>query len=112
MGAARRQKHHQTVLRAQARTRLQRNLARGARSDVIPPGPYCYFGCRGTPTYRPCPYWGMDAIYPAVGTCALMGVSDRTIGGVGMLFDQVKECGLRQEACADSEEDPESTPRT
>ena len=45
---------------------------------------------------RTCPYWCWDKRYPdeRVGYCKLMKCGDLDGNGVGLLFDQIKECGV------------------
>ena len=70
--------------------------------DEISSGPYCY-----TPIVwqdnkskiKPCPYW---IKYPNVpdrisGYCSYLGYSDWEIVGFGLLWDQVKECGIKED---------------
>lgn len=58
--------------------------------DVIPVGPYCH-GANGT-----CPYWGMDETQESQnnGYCALLKQGDWQHDGIGLLWDQCKECGI------------------
>jgi hypothetical protein len=91
---------------------------------VIPEGPYCYFGSRNPAckTYKECPYW--DSIeglhHQECGYCHFLGRGDYDKNndeseiftnvktgekvsapdmpfGVGLLWDQVKECGIKDE---------------
>lgn len=86
--------------------------------SVIPVGSYCYKITSALPpevegglprllVYR-CPYWaafpvgdGTDAVY---GYCALNQAGDwqKEIGG--LLFDQVKNCGVKEYRCPIIEE--------
>lgn len=65
----------------------------------IPPGPYCYFGSRapGDKKYRPCPYWSIKEDLPPQenGYCKYLKVSDHDMDWIGLLWDQCKECGIK-----------------
>jgi hypothetical protein len=47
---------------------------------------------------RRCPYWCWDERYPddEVGYCKHLKSGDRDEDGVGLLWDQVKECGVNE----------------
>lgn len=69
----------------------------------IPHGNYCYVpigwqGCK----YKisPCPYWSKDPSKPEQqnGYCSYLGYGDwHEDKGFGLLWDQVKECGINEE---------------
>lgn len=61
--------------------------------DVIPKGTYCY-GEKG-----PCPYWGSapDQERQNNGYCALLKSGDWQHDGIGLLWDQCKECGINDD---------------
>jgi len=67
--------------------------------EVIPFGPYCYFGSRNPAdkTYKPCPYWEFvpaeneDERYK--GRCNHLNITDGD-SGFDLLWDQVKECDI------------------
>jgi hypothetical protein len=71
-------------------------------TSVIPEGMYCYsrkgFDAESlTLKLEPCPYWGHD---PARGEqqsgyCAHLRAGDWEEGGTMLLWDMVKECGVR-----------------
>lgn len=71
----------------------------------IPKGDYCYkirkivYRKDGMPILktRRCPYWCWDEKYPEeeVGYCKLLGYGDMD-GNGGLLFDQIKECGINE----------------
>jgi hypothetical protein len=74
---------------------------------VIPRGDYCYKMKKlvvpkdGSKPYlktRNCPYWCWDEEYPdgRVGYCKLLKVSDMDEDSCGLLFDQIKECGVNE----------------
>lgn len=75
--------------------------------SVIPDGTYCYSrghierGEDGLPVMKavPCPYWSLDAGRPQQegGYCAYLDMGDWEGPGIGLLWDQVKECGVRDE---------------
>ena len=59
----------------------------------IPHGIYCYgLKCR-------CPHWDIDLTKPDQdnGMCRLLGVNDWEDDGIGMLWDQLKICGINDE---------------
>ena len=72
---------------------------------VVPRGDYCYEfkkivypkdGSMPFRKVRKCPYWCWDKRYPNedVGYCKYLKIGDRDEKGSGILFDQVKECGV------------------
>lgn len=90
----------------------------------IPRGDYCYFGSRapGNKKYRRCPYWRTIDDWPeqADGYCDYLGYGDMDTNtdenhiltnmktgekipasempfGIGLLWDQCKECGIKDE---------------
>ena len=69
----------------------------------IPPGPYCYYGD------TLCPYWDRREDMPEQmnGYCSFLEVGDWEGPGLGMLWDQCKECGvnLDEENDGDDEQD-------
>lgn len=79
----------------------------GGSQEHVPPGPYCYGVASGwktkpdgTPYFEtsPCPYWGLDATRDRheSGYCALLKEGDWQVGW-GILWDQVKHCGIRRD---------------
>ncbi|NTF17757.1 hypothetical protein G6L37_05040 [Agrobacterium rubi] len=73
---------------------------------VIPDGMYCYSrdtsrGSRegGRLPIVPCPYWGMDPDRNIQdnGYCAHLKSGDWQSEGLSLLWDQVKECGVKDE---------------
>lgn len=71
----------------------------------IPRGPYCYrivgptAKPGGAPAIEVCPYWSKRKGKPSQmdGHCAYMGVGDWEGDGIGLLWDQVKECGVKED---------------
>ena len=63
--------------------------------DIIPRGPFCYFGSRN-PTYKsyaPCPYWDLKGDGKnQVGYCAYLKKEDAI-----RLRDQIKICKINYE---------------
>lgn len=82
-----------------ARKRLAAFPDRAAAEAAVPRGPYCY-DAAGL-----CPFWGMDRSRPAQenGYCALLGEGDADSEGFSLLWDQCKECGIRDEAITEGE---------
>lgn len=74
--------------------------------DLIPRGNYCY-----TPKDAPsvanglvykivaCPFWQKLHDHPAQmnGWCDYLKIGDMVEGGTDLLWDQVKECGIKKE---------------
>ena len=72
----------------------------------IPKGSYCYkiieidrnHRADGLPIMKVkrCPYWCWDKRYPGedVGYCKYLGIGDKDENGSGLLWDQIKECGV------------------
>lgn len=67
-------------------------------TSVIPEGPYCHVGRKSI-----CPYWAMDPSREEQdnGYCSYMGKGDWQHDGIGLLWDQVKECGVKDDAGED-----------
>jgi len=76
--------------------------------SLIPPGTYCYVGIDvdrsgDIPKLRTvtCPYWSRCPEKPSQldGHCSYLNRSDddEDIEGVGLLWDQVKECGINDD---------------
>lgn len=74
---------------------------------VIPSGLYCYavdevrMAARnpGEPFYViPCPFWSRDKNKPPQenGCCSFLKTNDEELNG-GLLWDQVKECGINHD---------------
>jgi len=74
---------------------------------VVPKGVYCYKIRKidydntlsdGKPIIRTnrCPYWSWDRRYPDedVGYCKYLNLSDRDENSNGLIWDQIKECGV------------------
>lgn len=80
---------------------------------LIPPGTYCYIpldvenhGLQRKPTLRTltCPYWSLNKDKPEQcnGHCSYLGRGDwDEAEGFGLLWDQVKECGVSDESLMD-----------
>ena len=69
--------------------------------DYIPYGYYCYFGCRNPedPNYKRCPFWASnpEAEEQDDGYCHYLGCGDWEDPGLGLLWDQCKECNINEE---------------
>jgi hypothetical protein len=75
--------------------------------SVIPEGCYCYWHIKdsgrktkeGLPILESdfCPYWDIDDSRPEQmnGYCWYMEIGDWEDGGGGLLWDQCKECGIK-----------------
>jgi len=74
----------------------------------IPHGPYCYEiieierdkkNEKPIMTVHVCPYWYRDSTKPEQmnGYCAYMDIGDWDDEGFGLLWDQVKCCGINEE---------------
>jgi hypothetical protein len=63
--------------------------------SIIPKGIYCYSGPCGT---KICPYWSLLSEYN--GHCSYLDLSDDEMDGLGLLWDQCKECGIKTD-CED-----------
>lgn len=64
--------------------------------SVVPEGPYCYNIVRIEPPKiitQTCPYWGCISDF---GYCKLLEVGDWMDNSSGLLWDQVKECGINE----------------
>lgn len=70
---------------------------------VIPRGMYCYEGSRNpaSKTYKPCVFWSINKkkaeryeSVQAAGYCGFLKSGDWMRKAGGLLFDQVKECGI------------------
>ena len=76
---------------------------------IIPRGVYCYGINRGkmrlnrdgsySPRYKICPYWNKNKDKPnqCNGYCGYLKQGDWDSEGLSLLWDQVKECGLKTE---------------
>lgn len=64
------------------------------RLKQIPVGPYCHDA-----TGMPCPFWGRRSDMPRQqsGFCTLLDLKDWEGDGIPLLWDQVKECGIRED---------------
>lgn len=61
--------------------------------DVIPKGLYCYsYDENGN--FHVCPYW--NYVDREIAYCAFLNSSDADGLGLGLLWDQVKECGVNE----------------
>lgn len=77
----------------------------GGSEDVIPTGMYCYtrrpsLGAEnGVYPIVTCPYWARDPDRDAQdnGYCAHIKSGDWDVDGLSLLWDQVKECGVRDD---------------
>jgi hypothetical protein len=71
-------------------------------TSKIPDGSYCYsvigHGKNDRIKINPCPYWSRrhDKPNQVSGYCSYLGVGDWELPG-GLLWDQVKECGVKDE---------------
>ena len=69
----------------------------------IPPGPYCYETIHITPDYvtkaLKCPYWEHREDKPSqeCGYCHFIEKGDWEENGTSLLWDQIKECGIKDE---------------
>jgi len=77
---------------------------------LIPLGPYCYSRLpdrerdhlRLLPRTKPCPFWGLDAAALAVhepqagGYCRYLKQGDWMVHGTSLLWDRIKECGIKE----------------
>ena len=73
----------------------------GGAAANIPHGPYCYTRDPVTGAKTVCPYWARRGDRPAQldGYCGLLDHGDwMEDGGVTHLFDQLKECGVNDDA--------------
>lgn len=97
MSTCRRRHQKARTVWQRAYKRLRRKLQRGTvLLTIIPPGPYCY--TYEGEHYRRCPYWSrhpkkreMDSGY-----CSALEMGDWMHRSLGLLWDQVKECGLNK----------------
>jgi hypothetical protein len=71
---------------------------------LIPKGMYCYSALHvdektGVLKIRLCPYWDLKKERPdqVNGYCHLLKKGDWDLSGGGLLWDQVKECGINEE---------------
>jgi len=75
--------------------------------SVIPAGLYCYsrksgwkYCADGTPYFETeiCPYWASnpDKDEQESGYCAFLKAGDWEAEGIGLLWDQCKECGINE----------------
>ena len=75
---------------------------------VVPKGDYCYKlkkikydKERSLPfmQIKTCPYWTFDKRYldEGVGYCKYLKVGDKDENSQGLLWDQVKECGINEQ---------------
>jgi len=71
--------------------------------DLIPQGHYCYellsVESEGAMKIKPCHYWSRRKDKPEQenGFCGYMDKGDWEIDGISLLWDQAKECGIKQE---------------
>ena len=74
---------------------------------IIPKGDYCYRykfiflnkkQKHRFPMIKSCRYWGWDKRYPLedVGYCKYLKIGDKDKNSQGLLFDQIKECGINE----------------
>lgn len=71
-------------------------------TDKIPYGPYCYRISSVDKVVfitHVCPYWSKDHTKPDEmnGYCSYLKCGDWEHEGIGLLWDQVKECGVNEE---------------
>lgn len=90
------------------------NFARLNGDDgVIPDGVYCYARdpsrvvAEGRYPIVTCPYWALDPARPEHedGYCAHLKSGDWESEGLSLLWDQVKECRIRDDMPEDEDED-------
>lgn len=78
-------------------------------TSVIPTRDYCYDA-----TGKPCPYWSCEYTYEESdymkmrphrnGKCSFLEIADDDdVDGIGLLFDQVKECGINNDLDEDDD---------
>jgi len=76
------------------------------RKDIsaIPRGPYCYAVVKaptksGRMRVKVCPYWSRKPGKPGQmdGHCAYLGKGDWESKATSLLWDQVKECGIKED---------------
>ena len=69
-----------------------RSSLREKTHERIPKGVYCY------DENGVCPFWSRIALAPTIdsGYCSFLARSDAEVG-FGLLWDQVKECGVNRE---------------
>lgn len=68
--------------------------------DRIPHGTYCYARKAGSPfSVTPCTYWRLRDDHPSQmnGWCNYLGTGDMVEKGTSLLWDQVKECGIKDD---------------
>lgn len=72
--------------------------------DLIPEGMYCYKAQTidfetGRIKIKVCPYWSFRKTKPAQenGYCKYLKKGDWQIRGISLLWDQVKECGIKMD---------------
>lgn len=60
---------------------------------LIPEGPYCYS------SKKPCPFWDLNTQFPSQnnGYCHFLNRGDWQIPSTGLLWDQCKECGIKDD---------------
>jgi hypothetical protein len=66
----------------------------------IPHGAYCYAAKRESYfPVTPCVYWKLRADHPSQmnGWCDYLATGDMMEDGTSLLWDQVKECGIKEE---------------
>lgn len=59
------------------------------RQNSIPKGRYCY------DENGVCPFWSLKSKYN--GYCSYLNIDDDSIDGIGLLWDQCKECDINDE---------------
>lgn len=102
MGATRRRRMKARRQWQMAMRRKERKIQAGIDVSVIPPGPYCYVW--PDEGFRCCPFWDKRPEHGTQndGYCHLLEIGDWMIG-FGLLWDQVKECGINDRREDDSE---------
>lgn len=60
---------------------------------LIPHGEYCYT-YNDCGKFKVCPFW--DVTEDKIGLCSYLHLRDGDEKGTFLLFDQVKECGIKQ----------------
>jgi hypothetical protein len=72
--------------------------------NKIPHGEYCYTSLgevspQGGLRIKPCPYWKLLPDLPAQenGWCDYLKAGDQCMPGASLLWDGVKECGIKTE---------------
>ncbi len=73
------------------------SLTKNQCKQLIPSGPYCYTSIRGE--LKLCPFWDNFEQMPeqSSGFCHYLKQGDFTGGGLSLLWDMCKECGVNDD---------------